>query len=95
MARCTFLKQVPLLQPLSDHQISQVAACLKSEQFPAGTYIVRQFEHGETAKSILVKIADEQKYQRNDYFSVFIKDPKAGATFNPKTQGGEDHCCCH
>ena len=48
MARCTFLKQVPLLQPLSDHQISQVAACLKSEQFPAGTYIVRQFEHGET-----------------------------------------------
>lgn len=52
------------------------------------------FEHGETAKSILVKIADEQKYQRNDYFSVFIKDPKAGATFNTKTEGGEEFCRC-
>ena len=48
MARCEFLKQVKQLEPLSSHQISQLAAASRQELFDPETYIIRQGDEGDT-----------------------------------------------
>lgn len=46
--RCAFLKNVPLLQNLSNLQISKLGGALRSLEARAGTYIVTQGEAGDT-----------------------------------------------
>lgn len=38
-ARCQFLANVPLLQPLSHQQISKIAEAMSVEEFSAGDYV--------------------------------------------------------
>lgn len=48
LSRVNFLKNVELLQRLSDHQLQKVAAALKLQRFTDGEYIIRQGEVGNT-----------------------------------------------
>ena len=48
MARIEFLRRVPLLQNLSNDQISKLAGALASQTFADGTPIIRQGEVGDT-----------------------------------------------
>ncbi|DBA01205.1 TPA: hypothetical protein N0F65_002340 [Lagenidium giganteum] len=48
LARVNFLKNVELLQRLSNNQLQKVAAALKLQRFHDGDYIIRQGEDGNT-----------------------------------------------
>ncbi|KAG3169425.1 hypothetical protein PI126_g2823 [Phytophthora idaei] len=48
LARVNFLKNVELLQRLSNNQLQKVAAALKLQRFNDGDYIIRQGEDGNT-----------------------------------------------
>lgn len=48
LARVNFLKNVELLQRLSNNQLQKVAAALKLQRFNDGEYIIRQGEDGNT-----------------------------------------------
>ncbi|DAZ94562.1 TPA: hypothetical protein N0F65_004178, partial [Lagenidium giganteum] len=48
LARVNFLKNVELLQRLSNNQLQKVAAALKLQRFDDGEYIIRQGEEGNT-----------------------------------------------
>ncbi|TYZ60991.1 hypothetical protein PybrP1_005346 [[Pythium] brassicae (nom. inval.)] len=48
LARVNFLKNVELLQRLSNNQLQKVAAALKLQRFSDGDYIIRQGEDGNT-----------------------------------------------
>lgn len=48
LARVNFLKNVELLQRLSNNQLQKVAAALKLQRFSDGDYIIRQGEDGQT-----------------------------------------------
>jgi CRP-like cAMP-binding protein len=48
LARVNFLKNVDLLQRLSNNQLQKVAAALKLQRFTDGEYIIRQGEEGNT-----------------------------------------------
>lgn len=47
MAKCDFLKKVPLLKPLPDNIISQIASALIEERFKDKDYIIRQGDEGD------------------------------------------------
>jgi cGMP-dependent protein kinase len=47
MARCEFLKRVPMLQQLSNEQINKLAGALSSHSFKRGQYIIHQGAIGD------------------------------------------------
>jgi serine/threonine protein kinase len=46
--RCEFLRKVPLLEPLSNEQITKLADALEEKSYSEGEYIIKQGEQGET-----------------------------------------------
>lgn len=48
VARVQFLRNVPLLQPLSNNHLQKVAAALRLEQFEKDEYVIRQGDAGAT-----------------------------------------------
>lgn len=55
VARCEFLKRVPLLQALTNEQISKVAGALKEAEFPANHYVIVQGDFGDAFYIIEVR----------------------------------------
>lgn len=47
MARIEFLRRVPLLQNLSNEQISKLAGALSAQSYSDGSYIIRQGDRGD------------------------------------------------
>ena len=47
MAKCEFVKKVPLLKALNDQMVNQVASALMEETFTAGEYIITQGDEGD------------------------------------------------
>ncbi|CAN0206792.1 unnamed protein product, partial [Ascophyllum nodosum] len=47
MSRCEFLRKVPLLEELTNEQVTRLADALEPRVFEEGEYIIRQGENGE------------------------------------------------
>jgi CRP-like cAMP-binding protein len=58
MARCEFLRRVPLLQPLTNEQITKVAGALAEVELPERSYVITQGDFGDTFYIIEVRVCE-------------------------------------
>mmetsp|Transcript_114708 Transcript_114708/g.319473 ORF Transcript_114708/g.319473 Transcript_114708/m.319473 type:complete len:825 (+) Transcript_114708:95-2569(+) len=49
-----------------------------------------EFEHGQMTATIKLTIKASGRYERSENFRIILSDPKGGARFDPKTDGGAD-----
>ncbi|CAE8640191.1 unnamed protein product [Polarella glacialis] len=54
-----------------------------------------KFQPAQQTAMISITIKPRGRYDRTSFFYLFITDPKNGAVFDEKTDGGEDKCVCH
>jgi solute carrier family 8 (sodium/calcium exchanger) len=52
------------------------------------------FDHSETKKSIMIKVHDDEAYEKSEIFRVILENATGGATFTESTDGGKETAIC-